>query len=119
MSRLGEFLLRKLSRDPSARDHVPEAYAQKHRDPKAQVQFLEQTFPAITTIVSAKRVLHIGCAEGREVLGLSMLGAREVWGIDIRIDRKENETIRKEHPDRQLKFAFVDGPQPCISQWDF
>ncbi len=109
MSRLGEFVLRKLSRDPSAPDYLPDHYVQKHQDPTAQIQFLERTFPAIKAILSGKRVLNIGCAEGQEALGISMLGAREVCGIDIRIDRRENERIRKKHPDRQLEFAFVDA----------
>src|SRR6266849_11141997 len=107
MSVLGEFLLRKLSRDPSRPDHVTEAYAQRHQDPKAQVHYLESTFPDIKSMISEKLVLDIGCSEGLETLALSILGAREVLGIDIRIDKENNRRIRQEHPQNQMKCAFM------------
>jgi SAM-dependent methyltransferase len=83
MSKFGEAVLRRLSRDPQAGDYVNDVYKRKHYDSAFYADYLLGLFPEIKDIIKGKRVLDIGCAEGREAGALMMLGAESVEGIDI------------------------------------
>jgi ubiquinone/menaquinone biosynthesis C-methylase UbiE len=109
MSKLGEYILRKFSRDPNAMDYVNEHYEQKHRDVKVYIQSLKNTFPDIETKIINKNVLDIGCAEGLETLAISMMGANEVHGIDIRINEDVNRQIQQQYPNNRMKFTIMDA----------
>lgn len=83
MSRIGVWVLRRLSRPVQAADYVNEEYEERHVDVEAMKGSLRQTFPGATF---RGRVLDIGCSEGMEAVAIAQLGAAEVQGIDIRID---------------------------------
>jgi len=83
MSKFGEAVLRRLSRDPQASDYVNDVYERKHQDSAYYADYLLKLFPEIKDLIKGKRVLDIGCAEGREAEALMMLGAGSVEGIDI------------------------------------
>ena len=109
MSKIGESILRKFSRDPNTVDYVNDHYEQKHRDVNVCIQTLKNTFPDIETKITNKNVLDIGCAEGLETLAISMMGANEVYGIDIRINKDINQQIQQQNPNNKIKFAVMDA----------
>ena len=118
MSAIGEFVLGKLSRDPSAGDYLNEAYEAKHHDVKACIRELRDLFPAIGHKLIGKSVLDIGCAEGTETLALSMLGASSVHGIDIRIDPIANAAVRAQSGGA-VEFSVMDATQTSFSDGTF
>lgn len=94
MSRVGRFLLRKLSRDPAEGDYAIPHYEVRHHDLDAMTASLIEYFPSIREGICGKRVLDVGCSEGMESVALARLGAREVDGIDIRIDFERAGEVR-------------------------
>jgi SAM-dependent methyltransferase len=108
MSALGELLLGKLSRDPSAGDTLNAAYEAKHNDVRACMDELERLFPRFNNNVGGWRVLDIGCGEGVETLAISKLGAAFVHGIDIHIDRERNDKVRSQAA-RPIEFSTMDA----------
>ena len=110
MSRFGEFVLRKLSRPPEQGDYLNDAYEAKHRDVAACVRAVRETAPGLAERVAGRRVLDIGCAEGLEAVALALLGAREVVGIDTRMDARKAEALRDRHaPGRDVRFHATDA----------
>ena len=119
MSKIGESILRKLSRDPKGEDYVNELYEKRHRDVDTYINTLLGCFPNLREMINNKKVLDIGCSEGMESLALSVLGADEVFGIDIRIDSSKNEEILNQNPNRRLKFAVMDAEKTTFSNETF
>ena len=119
MSKIGEFILRKLSRHPEIADFVNEDYELKHRDVNFYKEALNKTFPSLSKMISNKKVLDVGCSEGMETLALSMLGAHEVFGIDIRIDNKKNHVIQQQYPNNRMKFSVMDAHNTTFSNETF
>lgn len=118
MSKLGELLLHKLSRDPTTGDYVIEHYEQKHRDVKVYMSNLQETFPNLQTMIYNKKVLDIGCAEGMETLALSMMGAYDVYGIDIRIDDEKNQEIQQ-NSNCRMTFSVMDAQNTPFPNKEF
>ncbi len=118
MSKIGEFVLSKLSRDPKVGDYANADYEQNHRDIHFCVDALTDTFPQLKRMIDNKKVLDIGCAEGMESEALSMLGASEVTGIDIRIDRTRRDEITQNRR-RRLSFAVMDAERTAFPDESF
>lgn len=109
MSRLGEFILRKLSRDPKAEDYININYENKHKNLDLYVSQLNSTFPNLSELITGKRVIDIGCANGMESLALLEIGAFEVIGIDIRIDPEKSNLLKQEYPDKRYELEIMDA----------
>lgn len=119
MSKVGEFILQKLSRDAETRDYVNKHYELKHRDVNVYMSTLKATFPNIQAMIANKNVLDIGCSEGMETLALSMMGADEVYGIDIRIDDEKNQEIQQQNLNRRMTFSVMDAGNTSFSDNEF
>ena len=119
MGKIAEFVLRKLSRDPDSEDYFHEHYELKHKNIETYLEELNDTFPNLRKIISNKKVLNVGCCEGLETLALSMLGAAQVYGIDIRIDKNKNEEIQKQYPNNNIKFSVMDGQNTTFADDTF
>lgn len=110
MSKIGELILKKLSRDPRRSDYTNEEYNKKHLDVNIYIKNLEDTFPHFNEEVSGKNVLDIGCSHGIEAIAISILGAKEVWGIDIRIDISRASELRSSlAPKVLINFSEMDA----------
>lgn len=110
MSKLGEFVLRQLSRDPKSEDYRVEHYEQKHQNVNVYIKSLEDTFPNFINGISGKSILDIGCSEGLESIALSLMGSRQVVGIDIRIDvDRAKEMKRNLAPEKDIDFYVMDA----------
>jgi SAM-dependent methyltransferase len=117
MSILGERILLALSRDRASGDYSVGHYEEKHQDVDVYIAILRRTFPGMD--LEGKKVLDIGCAEGMETLALSMMGAAEVHGIDIRIDAAQNKAIVEAHPDRAMRFSVMDAEATTFPDGEF
>lgn len=95
MTVVGEKFLRLLSRDPSSPDYLVEHYEACHTDLNRSIENLVREFPMLRDQIQGARVLDIGCSEGLEAIALARLGAREVVGIDIRIDTTEAARLKE------------------------
>ena len=110
MSKVGEFVLRHLSRDPRSEDYRIEHYEQKHQDVNVYIKSLEDTFPNFRNAISGKSILDIGCSEGLESIALSLLGSRQVVGIDIRIDVDGAKKLKRDlAPEKDTEFYVMDA----------
>jgi ubiquinone/menaquinone biosynthesis C-methylase UbiE len=111
MSKIGEFVLGRLSRDPQETDYSSD-FIQKYQDINAYTKDLVNTFPAIKEAIADKSILDIGCSGGLESLAIAQLGARKVVGIDIRIDIDRANALREELcPHQQVDFFVMDAHQ--------
>jgi len=113
MGRLGEFILRRLSRDPQGPDYAIEHYEEKHMDVDVYMRKLVNMFPSIQDSITQRVVLSAGCAEGMESLAIAKLGAREVVGVDIRIDSSQNRRLMEQYPDSRVSFCRTNVE--CLS----
>lgn len=111
MTKIGQLILRKLSRKPDQTDYpTVEHYQQRHSNIESCKHQFNELFPSFSSQISGKRVLNIGCAEGMEAIALSLLGAKEVVGIDTRINVKRAEFLARELvPDAALSFYAMDA----------
>jgi len=119
MSVVGEFILQKLSRAPQIEDYLNEHYELKHGDVNVYIRALKETFPNLGAMISNKTVLDIGCSEGTETLALSMMGAYEAHGIDIRIDDEKNQKIKLQNLHNRMKFSVMDAQNTSFSNDTF
>ncbi len=110
MSKVGEFILGQLSRDPKKPDYISELYKTKHEDVNVYMNVLEDTFPHFREKIAGKNVLDIGCGEGLETIAISRLGAKKVWGIDIRVDTVQADELRTSlAPEHYVEFSRLDA----------
>jgi SAM-dependent methyltransferase len=109
MSMFGEFILRRLSRDPNDQDYVVDHYERKHGDVSVYEKTLLDTFPNLSEMICKKKVLDVGCAGGLETLALALAGADEVTGIDIRIDTAKTGAIQQKYPENRIRFFDMDA----------
>lgn len=120
MSRIGEFVLSRLSRNPNTPDYTCEHYEHKHRDISPAVEQFDRIFPDFRSQVACKKVLDIGCAEGIESIALGVLGAREVIGIDIRIDLERARQLKAElAPATAVNFYRLDAGRTPFGESEF
>lgn len=119
MSKIGEFILQQLSRDPKIEDYVHDHYEQKHGDVDTYIKALQDTFPNIQAMIANKYVLDIGCAEGMEALAISKMGADKVYGIDICIDGEKNRVIREQNKDCKMMFSVMDAQKSPFPDEEF
>lgn len=119
MSEVSELILSNLSRGPEREDYSNEHYEKKHENVRTYIMFFEDNIPGFADMIENKKILDIGCSEGMEALALSMMGASEVFGIDIRIDNSKNKQIIEQNPDRQLNFAVMDAERTTFSDETF
>ena len=109
MSRLGEYILTKFSRDINSEDYKDSEYEAVHNDVSKYSRNLERTFPDMRKLVTGKRVLDIGCSWGLETIAIFLLGAAEVNGIDIRINTLKNSEIIDRYPAAKIDFKIMDA----------
>ena len=76
--RVGEAVLRALSRAPDTADYNWETEEQL----SDELLLLRREFPQISAMVKGKSVLDFGCGTGRQAIGLSGEGASRVCGIE-------------------------------------
>ncbi len=119
MSLLGEFILRKLSRDPRSTDYVSMAYEEKYRDPETYAVSLTNTFPSMSRMVRGRQALDVGCSNGMEALALLAMGASKVTGIDIRIDPEKSARLLASHPFRGCELAVMDAEKMTFGDETF
>ncbi len=77
--RLGELLLRKLSRDPGTDDYRPSGWQSISGN---ELSLLRREYPNLSSLVSGKVVLDYGCGKGKQSLALSMEEDCFVYGLD-------------------------------------
>jgi ubiquinone/menaquinone biosynthesis C-methylase UbiE len=76
-----EWLLLKLSRDPSAPDHIAGTL---RTDPNNALDFLRKTVPEFARLIEGKRVLDFGCGWGNQAVAMiEQCHARSVIAVDI------------------------------------
>jgi len=73
MSKLGEIILKKLSRDPHAGDYLHEGYERKHLDIDYNIKSMLSDFPDLSEIIIGKKILDVGCAGMVEIAALIKL----------------------------------------------
>jgi ubiquinone/menaquinone biosynthesis C-methylase UbiE len=122
MSKSGEFILRQLSRNPSSPDYVwAEHVEQRLIDINTSKQRVEHTFPNFKNAVLDKSILDIGCGKGGlEAIAISLLGAKEVTGIDIHLDMEQAKNYKnKLAPDRLVEFCLTDAHHTSFTDSKF
>lgn len=90
---LGEWLLIKLSRDPSSADYSGGTL--RYNDSNA-LNFLLKTVPNFKRIIRGKRILDYGCGWGWQAALMVREGAKEVVGIEIVPEAREKARRRAE-----------------------
>ncbi|OPY01428.1 MAG: Ubiquinone biosynthesis O-methyltransferase [Syntrophorhabdus sp. PtaB.Bin047] len=119
MSLFGEFILRRLSRDPHCTDYVSMAYEEKYRDPETYAVSLTRTFPNLSRMVRGRQALDIGCSDGMEALALVAMGASKVIGIDIRIDPEKSAQLLASYPLRGCELAVMNAEKMTFADETF
>lgn len=107
MGKFGESILRKVSRDHRTQDYINEEFDEKNRDASTCASYLTRVFPTLTCEIQNKDVLDIGCSKGVETLALSIMGAKKVHGIDIRLGAAHK--ILERNPGRKLSFSTMNA----------
>jgi 2-polyprenyl-3-methyl-5-hydroxy-6-metoxy-1,4-benzoquinol methylase len=120
MSRFGELILSRLSRDPNAKDILNDRYEEKHKSLQPAIDQFNALFPNIREDISGNKVLDIGCSEGLETIAIASIGASEVVGIDIRIDEEGFvELTSKLAPSLNVSVRTMDGENTEFSDESF
>ena len=88
---LGEWLLIKLSRDPSAGDYAGGTLC--YNDSNA-LGFLIKTVPNFEQIIRGKRILDYGCGWGWQAVLMLQSGAKEIVGLE-RVPESREKARRK------------------------
>jgi SAM-dependent methyltransferase len=110
MSKVGEYILQRLSRQVTAEDFLNESCEKRLVDVRKHIDDLEQTFPDFRDGIEGRSVLDIGCWEGAESIAIALCGAKEVVGIDIRLDMaKANSLKRQFAPAHDIGFTTMDA----------
>lgn len=109
MSRIGEAVLRMLSRDPEAGDYLSARYEEEHLEPSLFLETLTGLLPNVTDVMQGARALSVGCSEGMEVLAMSMLGASEAHGIDVRVPWERHRALARAYPGHPMHLEVMDG----------
>jgi ubiquinone/menaquinone biosynthesis C-methylase UbiE len=92
----------------------------KWDDVNDYIKILEDTFPNFRHAITGRRVLDIGCYKGMESLAISLLGAKEVIGIDIRVDiDKAKQMKQKLCPDNAVEFFAMDAHKTSFPDSSF
>ena len=96
---LGEWLLIKLSRDPSAGDYAGATLG--YNDSNA-LDFLIKTVPNFKQIIRGKRILDYGCGWGWQAVLMLQSGAKEIVGLET-VPESREKARRK-----AAEFGFSD-----------
>ncbi|MEM2896191.1 MAG: METTL5 family protein [Candidatus Bathyarchaeia archaeon] len=62
--------------------------------------------------IRGKKVIDLGCGTGRLAIGAAILGAEEVFGVDI--DPKAIEIAKKTAKEFQIRINLIIGDLECI-----
>jgi 2-polyprenyl-3-methyl-5-hydroxy-6-metoxy-1,4-benzoquinol methylase len=94
MSKLGELVLRSLSRPLVTTDYVAGDQHWEVRDP---LETLKEIFPNFLNEIAGKSVIDLGCGAGYQAIAMAQNGARKVLGCDIRPELQEEsrEALQK------------------------
>lgn len=109
MSRLGEYTLRKFSRDPTGEDYPVEHDERQGADPELKARLLTDSFGSLPGALKGARVLSAGCGNAVEPIALALLGAKQITGIDIRLDPEYALGVAEAAVPR-ASFAFLVVP---------
>jgi SAM-dependent methyltransferase len=110
MSKLGEFILQQLSREVTAEDFVNESVEKRLVDVQKHLHDLEETFPGFRHGIAGRSVLDIGCWQGAESIAIALCGAKEVVGIDIRLDMAKATSLKRQFaPAHDIDFQTMDA----------
>ncbi len=104
---LGEFILKKLSRDPrKAGAVVPEPPVEQALDE------WRDYFPDLEKLVRNGTVVDFGCGNGRQAVALALAGARRVLGLDIQPACLRNGAELAARYGVSDRCVFADSPPP-------
>jgi ubiquinone/menaquinone biosynthesis C-methylase UbiE len=98
---LGERLLLALSRQPGTADY---AGGTLKTDAGNALKFLEKTVPGFREEIKGKKVLDFGSGFGWQAIAMAKAGARQVVGVDIRLNTSR-ERARQEGVADQVSFC--------------
>lgn len=114
--RVGERLLRAVSRPPSGED-LPGGTVLTTLD--NALDFIEKTVPGFVELIQGRKVLDYGCGWGWQAAAMVRRGAREVFGLDIVEESLERarQTARREGLTERATFG-ISVPREHAGSFD-
>lgn len=116
--RVGEAILRALSRDPGASDHLS---VLDHDLEGRELGTLLDTFPGFVEMVKGRRVVDFGCGTGHQAVALARDAGCVVWGVDPNANTlAEAREYARNQGIPEESIGFAERPEPeLLGSFDF
>jgi len=98
--RIGESILRYISRNPDSIDYHQN---RKYETPGDELLLLREEFPDFSSLVNGKRILDFGCGNGRQAIALAKEESCYVCGVDT------NSRLLEIAKETALHYSFQKG----------